>query len=70
LKNLKITDWGPKKKRVRDTDDRLVGEVFLLGRQRFWVQDHVGRPIGERKTLSDAVLALKTHLDGRLEVRG
>ena len=62
MKNLKITDWGPKKKRVRDEGDRLVGEVFLLGRQRFWVQDHAGRPVGERKTLGDAVLALRTHL--------
>ena len=70
MKNLKIMDWGPKKKRVRDKDDRFIGEVFLLGRQRFWVQDHAGHPVGERKTLNDAVLALKAHMDGRLEVRG
>jgi hypothetical protein len=67
VKNLKIIDWGPKKKRVRDKDNHLIGEVFLLGGQRFWVHDHAGRPVGETKTLNDALLALKTHLLG---VRG
>ena len=35
VKNLKVLDWGPKKKRVRDKDNRLLGEVFLLEGQRF-----------------------------------
>ena len=35
MKNLKVIDWGPKKKRVRDKDSRLLGEVFLLGGHRF-----------------------------------
>ena len=67
MKSLKVIDWGPKKKRVRDKDNRLLGEVFLLGSQRFWVHDHAGRPVGESRTLNDALLALMTHLLG---VRG
>ena len=54
MTNLKVIDWGPKKKRVRDKDDRLIGEVFLLGRQRFWVHDHAGRPVGEAADIADA----------------
>jgi len=42
-------------------------EVFLLGRRRFWGHDHAGRPVGEARTLNDALLALTAYLLG---VRG